>query len=287
MFQLRKRLLYKSEDHDHGDDPASSDRKTNSGGHRDKSTVKPLTATVANISSLRTPRSVTMASQTTSPDHDQLNTMSAPTRSYKRLGTSSPLSPVKRRRTDLPSHAPSPIIASAAVASRQSPLPLSTRPTASASPFSPKHTKTQLKPGYGLPKSVFEDLDDDQQSLVQRKGSSRDLSAQAMMAKGHEVQHKLRAAQSNLERSTIKLKIAQGDFTEVKTAYHNWRAGIVAETEKATTIRESLRQVKRHKKHYEFLETLVKGGPLMTERLVGVAKDAGLEFETGLGEKEI
>ncbi|KAF0638588.1 hypothetical protein FPSE5266_10531 [Fusarium pseudograminearum] len=271
MFQLRKRLLYKSEDHDHGDDPASSDRKTNSGGHRDKSTVKPLTATVANISSLRTPRSVTMASQTTSPDHDQLNTMSAPTRSYKRLGTSSPLSPVKRRRTDLPSHAPSPIIASAAVASRQSPLPLSTRPTASASPFSPKHTKTQLKPGYGLPKSVFEDLDDDQ----------------AMMAKGHEVQHKLRAAQSNLERSTIKLKIAQGDFTEVKTAYHNWRAGIVAETEKATTIRESLRQVKRHKKHYEFLETLVKGGPLMTERLVGVAKDAGLEFETGLGEKEI
>ncbi|ESU14031.1 hypothetical protein FGSG_07731 [Fusarium graminearum PH-1] len=108
-----------------------------------------------------------------------------------------------------------------------------------------------------------------------------------MMAKGHKVQHKLRAAQSNLERSRINLEIAQDELTQAKTAYHNWRADIFAETEKATTIRESLQLVKRHKKHYAFLQTLVKGGPLMTERLIGAAKDAGLKFETGLGEKEI
>ncbi|KAM0360467.1 hypothetical protein ACHAP4_002546 [Fusarium culmorum] len=357
MFQLRKRLLYKSEGHNHGDNQASSDDKTKSGDHRDKSTVKPLTATVANISSLRTLRSVAMTSQKASPDHGHLSTVSAPTRSYKRLGTSSPLSSVKRRRTNLPSHAPSPIMASVAVASRSSPLPLSTRPTTPASHSSPKDTKTPPKIGYALPKSVFEDLDDDQvesqhssirmtdftkahdeltkkqhsisklldnlatnlydnlqasetkintlrnkepsldkpakhvaqleQSLVQRKGSSPDLGAQAMMSKGHEIQHKLRAAQSNLERTRIKFNAAQDELTQVKTAYHSWRAGIVAETEKATTIKESLRQVKRHKKHYAVLETLVRGGPLMTERLVGVAKDAGLKFETGLGEKEI
>lgn len=123
--------------------------------------------------------------------------------------------------------------------------------------------------------------------MVQRKGSSRDLGAQAMMSKGHEIQHKLRAAQSNLERTRIKFNAAQDELTQAKTAYHSWRADIVAETEKATTIKESLRQVKRHKKHYAVLETLVRGGPLMTERLVGVAKDAGLKFETGLGEKEI
>ncbi|CAF3526411.1 unnamed protein product [Fusarium graminearum] len=282
MFQLRKRLLYKSEGHNHSDNQASSDDKTKSGDHRDKSTVKPLTATVANISSLRTLRSVAMTSQKASPDHGHLSTVSAPTRSYKRLGTSSPLFSVKRRRTNLPSHAPSPIMASVAVASRSSPLPLSTRPTTPASHSSPKDTKTPPKIGYALPKSVFEDLDDDQQSLVQRKGSSRDLSAQAMMAKGHKVQHKLRAAQSNLERSRINLEIAQDELTQAKTAYHNWRADIFAETEKATTIRESLQLVKRHKKHYAFLQTLVKGGPLMTERLIGAAKDAGLKFETGL-----
>ncbi|KAM0378910.1 hypothetical protein ACHAPY_005536 [Fusarium culmorum] len=161
MFQLRKRLLYKSEGHNHGDNQASSDDKTKSGDHRDKSTVKPLTATVANISSLRTLRSVAMTSQKASPDHGHLSTVSAPTRSYKRLGTSSPLSSVKRRRTNLPSHAPSPIMASVAVASRSSPLPLSTRPTTPASHSSPKDTKTLPNIGYALPKSVFEDLDDD------------------------------------------------------------------------------------------------------------------------------
>ncbi|UZP45147.1 hypothetical protein NXS19_012959 [Fusarium pseudograminearum] len=351
MFQLRKRLLYKSEDHDHGDDQADNDGKTKSGGRRYKSTVQPLAATVANISPLRTPRSVTIASQTASPDHGQLSTVSAPTRSYKRLGTSSPLSSVKRRRTNLPSHAPSPIMASVAVASRSSPLHLSTRPTIPASHSSPKDTKTPSKIGYALPKSVFEDIDDGQaesqhspicmadftqahDALTKKQHSMSKLldmlatnlhdslqasetkintlrnkepsldkpakhvaqleitheecqDAQAMMAKGHGVQHKLRAAQSNLERSRIQLKAAQDEMTQVKTAYHNWRAGIVAETEKATTIRESLQLVKRHKKHYAFLETLVRGGPLMTEKLVGVAKDAGLKFETWLSEKEI
>lgn len=165
MFQLRKRLLYKSEGHNHSDNQASSDDKTKSGDHRDKSTVKPLTATVANISSLRTLRSVAMTSQKASPDHGHLSTVSAPTRSYKRLGTSSPLFSVKRRRTNLPSHAPSPIMASVAVASRSSPLPLSTRPTTPASHSSPKDTKTPPKIGYALPKSVFEDLDDDQVCL--------------------------------------------------------------------------------------------------------------------------
>ncbi|KAM0489471.1 hypothetical protein ACHAP8_012546 [Fusarium lateritium] len=351
MSQMHKLTSGQSEGHNYEDDELSSDESSISGGNRDRHNVQSQTTNAANISSLRVARSVNKTTQTALPNYRQISVISSPARSYKRHGTSTPLYALKRRRTD------------PAISNIDSNVASTIGPSLEPSPSLSKRPSTSA---LLLPKSVFENLDDDQidsgdtpirvadftkahddlinqqrsiskllhrlvkrlcdtletgetnintlknkepsldkpakrvarlevaleecqaavnQSLIQQKGSIRTMSTQSMMSMGREVQEKLRAAKSNLERKRIELEVAQDELEVVKDIYHTWEADVHAETEKADRIAESLRQVKQQKEHDEFLEFLMEGGPLVTERLVDAAKDAGLKFETTVDAK--
>ncbi|KAG8666696.1 hypothetical protein FPOAC2_11815 [Fusarium poae] len=144
MSQLHKQASGKPDSHDCEDEELSSDESTTSDGNRDKHNVQSQTTTVANISSLRVARSAKMTTQTPFANYRQIRVISSPTRSYKRHGTSTSLSDLKRRRTG---RATSKAYSKDASGMGVSEEPSSSLPTTSA---------------FLLPKSVFEDLNDDQ-----------------------------------------------------------------------------------------------------------------------------
>ncbi|KAL6924062.1 hypothetical protein FSST1_001336 [Fusarium sambucinum] len=150
MSQMHKLTSGQSEGHNYEDDELSSDESSISGGNRDRHNVQSQTTNAANISSLRVARSVNKTTQTALPNYRQISVISSPARSYKRHGTSTPLYALKRRRTD------------PAISNIDSNVASTIGPSLEPSPSLSKRPSTSA---LLLPKSVFENLDDDQVCL--------------------------------------------------------------------------------------------------------------------------